>query len=82
MIFTFLFLSFLVDCANFQAQEADETIEQCVKEVAKTARDRPPGNKKRPTVDPKSCHDLDADSCTLFNLRDAPGYIINLINNP
>lgn len=76
----FLFLSFLVNFANLQ--NPDEVIDQCVKDVAKTLAQQPPESKKRPTVDPTSCFDLDAGSCTLFNLQNPAIYVTNLNNNP
>lgn len=78
MMFTFLFLSLLLNFVNLQ-QAQDEVIDQCVKDVVKTTD---MSSKKRPTVDPTSCFDLDAGSCTLFNLQDPAGYVTNLNNNP
>lgn len=58
----------------------DEEIVQCVKDVVKTTDNM---IKKRPSIDPSSCLDLDADSCTLlFMLADQNNYAIQRNTNP
>lgn len=75
MMFVFLLLSFLLNFVNLQ-QVQDEDIAQCAKDVTV-----PQGSKKRPTVDPRNCRDLDAGSCTLFALTTAANHVTNLNND-
>lgn len=75
----YLFLFFLANIISGN----DQTIEECVMDVVKTAQAPQNMQKKRPTVDPTSCIDLDTVSCTaLFNLEDPQNYRKNRINDP
>lgn len=78
MMFVFLLLSFLLNFVNLQ-QVQDEDIAQCTKDVIKITM--PQESKKRPTVDPRNCRDLDAGSCTLFALTTAANHVTNLNND-
>lgn len=74
--------SFLLVCSVSlvvrDQNDNDIPIEQCVKNVVKTAQQDNGQIKKRPNIDPSSCLDLDAGSCTLFALRQQDNYAINL----
>lgn len=60
----------------------DETIVDCAKDVLTTAAGAPM-LKKRPTIDPSNCFDLDVGSCTtLFALMMPDNYAKNKNNDP
>lgn len=81
MMLAFLFFSLLVNSVNLQQQPpADEDIFECVKNVAKTTA--PMDIKKRPTIDPSSCFDLDTGSCSLFTLLTPDNHVTNRNNDP
>lgn len=84
-IMTFI-ASFLLVCSVSLVvrgqNDNDIPIEQCVKNVVKTARQDNGQIKKRPNIDPSSCLDLDAGSCTLFALRQQDNYAINVDDDP
>lgn len=77
-MFAFLLLFLLI---NSVSCGQDKTIEDCVKNVKKIGRGNG-GDKKRPTVDPGLCHDLDSNSCRLFSLRQPQNHVTNRINDP
>lgn len=75
-MFNFLFFFLLI----YLVSGDDEVIVQCAKDALKSG-----GNeiKKRPTIDPSNCLDLDAGSCTaIFALAMANNHVTNRNNNP
>lgn len=62
----------------------DDDITQCAKGVVKTAQGQGDNGqmKRRPSIDPSNCLDLDAGSCMLFALQEQDSYEINLNNDP
>lgn len=79
IIFFFFFCS-----VSLGQNNNDIPIEECIKNVAKknAAQPNQVEMKKRPSIDPSSCLDLDAGSCTLFALTEVASYGTNINNNP
>lgn len=83
MIFSFLFLFLALYSDSLAQGQNDEPIDQCVKGVVKTGNGDGNGQQKnRPSIDPRSCRDLDTGSCTLFALAQQESYRTNFNNDP
>lgn len=82
MTFTFLFLFLVLYSVSLAQGGQDEPIEQCVKSVVKRPENGNVEIKSRPSIDPRSCRDLDTGSCTLFALAQQESYRTNFNNDP